>query len=85
MFLVLLYVDLGSRVRPKRLKQESEKGGGQEGRRSEDSPSKPRSLNDPETVRMNAKKALHQTLWKRSVTHCMGTNPNPPDCVVYGD
>ncbi|CAI8029088.1 Death-inducer obliterator 1 [Geodia barretti] len=57
--------DLGSRVRPKRLKQESEKGGGQEGMRSEDSPSKPRSLNDPETVRMNAKKALHQTLWKR--------------------
>ena len=40
---------------------------GQERRRERESPSKQRSLNDPETVRMNAKKALFQTLWRRSV------------------
>ena len=46
---------------------EGERGGEQEGRRQNESPSKHRSLNDPETVRMNAKKALYQTLWKRFV------------------
>lgn len=54
-------------VRPKRLKVEGERGGVQEGRRQNESPSKHRSLNDPETVRMNAKKALYQTLWKRFI------------------
>ena len=60
--------ELGAHSRPKRVKTESERDGEEEVRKREtDRPSKARSLNDPETVRMNAKKALFQTLWRRSV------------------
>ena len=43
---------------------EGRRGGGGETREGE-SPTKQRSLNDPVTVRTNAKKALLQTLWRR--------------------
>ena len=59
------WLGMSSHPRPSRVRGEEGGGEGKKMKRERESPSKQRSLNDPETVRTNAKKALLQTLWKR--------------------
>ena len=60
-----MVIGMSSHSRPSRFRGEEGGGEAKKIKRERESPSKQRSLNDPETVRTNAKKALLQTLWKR--------------------
>ena len=63
-----MYAAVSSRsVKRTRSQDEGRKEGGEVRREGESPGKQQRSLNDPETVRNNAKKALLQTMWKRLV------------------